>query len=153
LPPKHQKGLNRRSQRYAEDGVSTPVTLKAQLDIATDGNGDAVLETFAADIITNGEISEAGLEYAQSQLNMNPDSVQEQFTSMQEHGGNVIYDVLETGDDTGEVRMDFLMDRYENGHPQEQEAIRSLWMGAALGRMDRAQIVKAFDKIAAPYDN
>jgi hypothetical protein len=126
--------------------------LVAQLDLATKGNGEKVVEVFSRDAVENGEISEAGLAYAQSELGMNPQVVQEQFTAMQEHGGDVIYNALEIGDEMGEVRMGFLMDRYQHGSPSEQKAVRQLWAGAAFGKLTADQIIDAFDDIVSPYE-
>lgn len=125
--------------------------LMAQLDMATGGNGENVMNTFAADIVENGGISEAGFEYAAKNLGMNEQVVREQFSAMQEVGGKALYEALETGDGMGEDRIDFLLDRYEHGNQAEQKLVRQMWLGAALGKMSERDMQQHFDRLYEPY--
>ncbi|WP_173488218.1 MULTISPECIES: hypothetical protein [unclassified Aliiroseovarius] len=125
--------------------------LAAQIDMATDGNAENVLNTFASDIVENGEIGEAGLDYAARHLGMNEQVVHEQYEAMREVGGDNILEALEVGDGLGHDRVDFLVDRFENGNPAEQKLVRQMWTAAALGKMDASELQQHFDQLYSPY--
>lgn len=126
--------------------------LEAQIELAMGDAAPAVLDTFARDIVTNGELSEAGLEFAQSKLGMNPQAVEQIFSEMQEAGSQVMADFLEIGDGLGMERIGFLVDRVEHGTRQEQEIVRGLWVKAATGKLTREDAAQAFDRLYKPYE-
>lgn len=125
--------------------------LSSQIDMATGGKSETVLSTFANDIVENGAISEAGLAYAASELGMSEQVVAEQFTAMQELGGDNLVAALEVGDGMGEDRVEFLVDRFEHGSPDEQRMVRQMWTAAALGKMTPREMQDQFDRLYAPY--
>lgn len=126
--------------------------LEAQIELAMGDAAPAVLDTFAKDIVTYGDLSEEGFAFAQSRLGMSEQAVRSIYSEMQEAGGEVLSDFMEVGDGLGAERIEFLVDRSEFGTRQEQEIVRGLWIKAATGKLTREAATKAFDKLYAPYD-
>lgn len=126
--------------------------LEAQIELAMGDAAPAVLDTFAKDIVTFGDVSEEGYHFAQTRLGMDEQAVRSIYSEMQEVGGDVLSDFMEVGDGLGAERLEFLVDRAEFGTRQEQEIVRGLWVKAATGKLTREEATKAFDKLYAPYD-
>lgn len=151
-------------ERFAADSENNPneaptdtrppaaQLLEAQIELVMGDVTPAVLDTFAKDIVTHGDLSDEGFAFAQSKLGMSEEAVRSIYTEMQEVGGNVLSDFLEVGDGLGPDRIDFLVDRAEYGTRQEQEIVRSLWVKAATGKLTRAAAAQAFDKLYQPYE-
>lgn len=151
-------------ERFAADSENTPEEtpadprpaaaqlLEAQIELAMGDAAPAVLDTFAKDIVTYGDLSEEGFAFAQSRLGMSEQAVRSIYAEMQEAGGEVMSDFMEVGDGLGSDRMEFLVDRAEYGTRQEQEIVRGLWVKAATGKLTRAAAVQAFDRLYKPYD-
>jgi hypothetical protein len=126
--------------------------LESQIELAMGDVAPAVLDTFAKDIVTYGDLSEEGFAFAQSRLGMSEQAVRSIYSEMQEAGGDVLSDFMEVGDGLGSDRIAFLVDRAEYGTRQEQEIVRGLWVKAATGKLTRAAAVQAFDRLYRPYD-
>ncbi|WP_425051160.1 hypothetical protein [Psychromarinibacter sp. S121] len=126
--------------------------LRAQLDMASGGNSDAVLNTFASDIVTNGTISDDGMRYAAKELGMGEKSVEERFSAMQRFGGERLMEALDAGDGLGLERVNFLVERHQNGHPDEQRLVRQMWTAAALGKLSQDELQGYFTQLHKPYE-
>ncbi len=71
---------------------------------------------------------------------------------MQEVGGQVMSQYLETGDGLGIDRIEFLVDLAEAGTRNQQATVRNIWFKAATGQLTREQAIEAFDHLWGPYD-
>lgn len=153
LTPQEQFQADAETHEEPQDQTLQGVDLiKAQVDLATDGAGDQVLDLVAQDVVVNGAISEEGLAYAKNTLGMDEKTVTAQIDEMTDLGGAGLSRILETGDGSGAERIEFLVDRYEHGSPKEAQAVAALWASVALGRLTDAQVISQFDKLAAPYE-
>lgn len=126
--------------------------LNAQLQLAVGDKAPEVLSTFGEDIVENGEISEAGLEYAQRHLSMSPEQVATLYEDMRGTASNTMVDLLEVGDSRGLERVEFLVDLAENGNRKEQAIVRNLWFLAATGKLKAKDAAQAFDYLYSLYE-
>lgn len=126
--------------------------LEAQIEVAAGDKAPAVMDTFANDIVANGSISEEGLQYAQEHLGMSPQSVASIYEDMQDAGGQVLSDFLETGDGLGVDRINFLVDLSEHGTREQKAIVRNVWIKAATGKLTREGAAEAFDHLYKPYE-
>lgn len=127
--------------------------LEAQLEVALGDHAQDALANFGDDIVANGEISAAGLRFAQERLGMSEQSVHAIFEDMREVGGNVMSDFMEVGDGLGMERLSFLADKAERGTARERSIIRNLWFRAATGKLTRDEATDAFNYIYSPYED
>ncbi|PWE30608.1 hypothetical protein DDZ14_15105 [Maritimibacter sp. 55A14] len=127
--------------------------LSDQLQLALGADAaPAALETFGMDIVENGEIGEAGFQFAADKLGMPEKAVREIYSDMQETGSQIMSDFMETGDGFGANRMAFLVEKAESGNQKEQAIIRNLWFMAATGKLSRTDAAEAFDYLYKPYE-
>ncbi len=125
--------------------------VEGQLEVALGDKAGEAMELFSNDVVVNGEISDAGLDYAQKTLGMNSDSVQEIVSDLTDAGGATLQSYLDTGDGLEVDRINFLVDLSTNGSNREQSIIRQLWVDAAMGNLSREQAIQRFDDIAIDY--
>lgn len=138
-------------QTTQDDRPEAAKLLEMQFEVALGDNAGSALETFQNDIVTNGDISEAGIAFAQEKLGMSEQSVQALYGEMQVAGSEVMADYMETGDGLGTERLEFLVDKAHNGTNEEQAIIRNLWFMSATGKLSRSEAADAFDHLYAPY--
>ncbi|GGE46815.1 hypothetical protein [Actibacterium pelagium] len=135
-----------------EGPLEGPALLSAQIDLATDGQSESVLESFTNDVVELDDISEENMAFAAEKLGMNEKHVIEQYNDLVDIGGQNVLSALETGDGLGSDRVAFLVDLYENGTLAEQKQVRQLWAGAALGKLNKVDLQRRFDQIVSPYE-
>jgi len=126
--------------------------VEGQVEISLGDKAGDAMELFTSDMILNGELSDAGLEFAKNNLGMKPESVQETIAELVEVGGQTLLSHLEVGDDLGSERINFLVDLSENGSTKERQTIRKLWTEAATGKLTRDMAMEIFDGIAVNYE-
>jgi len=126
--------------------------LDMQMQVALKGDPSEVLETMGLEVAANGGLSPEGLNYAQNNLGMSPEVVQNTINELTDVGGRVIHGFLEVGDDLGGERVEMLTDLAENGTTKQQQTVRKLWVDAATGKLTQEQAIKTFDRIAQEYE-
>ncbi len=143
---------NQNIVEVAEDTRSEELKLvEGQLEIALGDKAGEAMGLFSNDVVVNGEISEAGLEYAKRNLGMDAASVQEIVSDLTDAGGVTLQSYLDTGDGREVDRINFLVDLSTNGSNREQSIIRQLWVDAAMGNLSQAEAIQRFDDIAKDY--
>ncbi len=135
-----------------DDRPAEAVLLSEQFELAFGENGEAALNTIGKDIVMNGELSEHGLTFLQEKMGVSAQRYQEAYSEMQEVGGQVMSQYLETGDGRGMERIEFLDDLAEAGTRDQQATARNVWFKAATGQLTREQAIEAFDHLWGPYD-
>lgn len=125
--------------------------LEMQLDMASQGRSQQVMDTVQNDIVHLGDFSEQTLDFAQRELSMSEESVRTMYKEMQSAGSNAMADFLEVGDGRGRDRIEFLVDLANNGTRDQRATVRNLWFLAATGRLTQAQADDAFDTLYQPY--
>lgn len=126
--------------------------LQDQFELAFGENSEAVLNTLGQDIVMNGELSEHGINFLHEKMGVSEQRCQETYSEMQEVGGQVLSQYLETGDGLSLDRIEFLVDLAETGTKDQQATVRNIWFKAATGQLSRDQAIEAFDHLWGPYD-
>ncbi|WP_170330204.1 hypothetical protein [Ruegeria arenilitoris] len=135
-----------------DDRPAEAILLDDQLKLAFGEDSGKVLDVLGNDIVMNGELSERGLSFLNSEMGMTPQRFQETYSEMQDVGGQVMQQFLENGDGLEMERIDFLVDLAETGTLDQQATVRNIWFKAATGQLTRDQAVEAFDSLWEPYD-
>ncbi len=125
--------------------------LQDQFKVAFGENSEAALNTIGQDIANNGQLSEQGLAFLNEKMGVSEQSYQKTYSEMQEVGGQVMSQYLETGDGLGMDRIDFLVGLAEEGTRDQQATVRNIWFKAAIGQLTREQAIEAFDHLWEPY--
>ncbi len=134
-----------------DDRPAEAILLSDQFKLAFGENSEAALNTLGRDIVTHGELSEQGLNMLQEKMGVSEQRYHEAYSEMQEVGGQVMSQYLETGDGLGMDRIEFLVDLADNGTRDQKAIVRNVWFKAATGQLTREQAVEAFDHLWEPY--
>ena len=123
-----------------------------QVEAAMGDNTDSVMSTFESDIITNGELSDEGLQFAQNNLGMNPEVIDKMYTDITVAGSQVLGGFLEVGDGLGAERLEWAADKAWNGTQAEQRTLRKMWIDAAKGKLTQESATHIFDELYSEYE-